>query len=191
MNRPWAIVGAVAVLALGSAPLRAEEGPLDGDFAVQSASIVAEAGVLQLDALIQYPINGRIRTALQDGVTLSFEVDIVISRHRRLWFDETLQTLQLSRELSYHVVSDRYVVRDSGADQQQSFASLESALEQLGRIEHQPVMVVNQLRGDPPFDVAVRAGIRRGRLPAAMRLLAFWRADWYRTSPWYAWTLPP
>lgn len=178
------------LLAVGSACLHAEEGPLDGDFAVRSASIVEESGVLQLDALIQYPLNEQIRTALHDGVTLSFEVDVGISRHRRLWFDETLQTLELTRELSYHVVSDRYVVREPDSDQQQSFATLETALEQLGRVEHQPIMVARQLRGTPPYEVAVRAGIRRGRLPGALRVLAFWSDDWFRTSPWYSWTLP-
>ncbi|MFT3906942.1 MAG: DUF4390 domain-containing protein [Steroidobacteraceae bacterium] len=178
------------LLAIGSLSARAEDGPLDGEFAVHSASVVDEAGVLQLDALIQYPLNEQIRTALHDGVTLSFEVDVSVSRHRRLWFAEQLQELQLTRELSYHVVSDRYVVREPDSEQQQSFATLEAALEQLGRIEHQPVMVTKQLHGGPPYDVSVRAGIRRGRLSAALRVLAFWSGDWYRTSPWYTWTLP-
>ncbi len=191
-SRRWRALLLLAVLLL----LRpgasfAEDGPLDGEFVVRSASLVIEAGVLNLDALIQYPNSDRIRAELNDGVTLSFEIDVSLGRHRRLWFNEGLLDLRLERQLSYHVVSDRYLVREGSSedDPQESYPTLEAALEQLGRVEHQPILVEKQLHGDGPFDVSVRAGVRRGHLPAALRTLAFWRDDWYRTSPWYSWTL--
>ncbi|HTP40566.1 MAG TPA: DUF4390 domain-containing protein [Steroidobacteraceae bacterium] len=198
-TRRWSLPGRwLLPLLLTALPLlawppqvRGEDGPLDGEFVVRSASIVIESGVLDLDALIQYPDNDRIRGELNDGVTLSFEIDIQLARHRRFWFNEGLLDLRLERQLSYHVVSDRYLVREGSGedDPQESYPTLEAALEALGRIEHQPVLVEKQLRGEGPYDVSVRAGVRRGHLPAALRTLAFWRDDWYRTSPWYSWTL--
>ena len=50
-------------------------GPLDGDFQIRSAFVVVDHGVLQLSAHIEYPINDRIRSALQDGVTLAFDLE--------------------------------------------------------------------------------------------------------------------
>ena len=38
-------------------------------------------------------------------------------------------------------------------------------------------------------EVAVRAGVRRGRLSDTMRALMFWSDDWHRNSDWYTWTL--
>jgi hypothetical protein len=47
--------------------------------------------------------------------------------------------------------------------------------------------VQSQLHGDGPWEVAVRAGMRRGRMPDALRALVFWTDDWHRTSDWYTW----
>ena len=58
---------------------RRSAGPLAGDFQIRSAFVVVDHGVLQLSAHIQYPINDRIRSALQDGVTLAFDLDVTIS----------------------------------------------------------------------------------------------------------------
>jgi len=52
------------------------------------------------------------------------------------------------------------------------------------------VIVDSQLGGDGPWRVSVRAGVRRGRMPDALRALVFWSHAWHRTSEWYRWTLP-
>ena len=57
------------------------------------------------------------------------------------------------------------------------------------RVEDLPILVESQLRGEGPWQVAVRAGVRRGRMPDALRALMFWTDDWHRTSDWYTWTL--
>jgi hypothetical protein len=164
-------------------------GSLAGDFQIRSAFVVVDHGVLQLSAHIDYPINDRIRSALHDGVTLSFDLDVLISRHRRVWFDATVLESTLRRELTYNAVTDRYVLRDEAGVEQESFPTLEAALDKLGRIEDLPILVESQLRGDAPWEVAVRAGVRRGRMPDALRALVFWTDDWHRTTDWYTWIL--
>ena len=164
-------------------------GPLAGEFEIHSAFVVVDQGVLQLNAHIQYPVNDLIRTALRDGVTLAFDLDVVISRRRRLWFSATVLDTTLRRELTYHAVSDRYVLRNEAGEEQESFPTLEAALTKLGRVEDLPILVESQLPGEGPWEVAVRAGVRRGRMPDALRGLVFWSDDWHRTSDWYTWML--
>ena len=48
---------------------------------------------------------------------------------------------------------------------------------------------IQQMRGDGPWEIALRAGVRRGHIPDALRTLLFWRDDWHRTSEWHSWTL--
>lgn len=184
-----ALLAAGLIAALAPAGrARAQEGPLDGDFTVNSAYIVLDHDVLELNARIRFPDNERIRTALQDGVTLAFDVEVDITRPRRFWFNATLLDTTLRRELTYHAVTGRYLVRNEASVQQQSYATLEEALGQLGRIEDLPILVQSQL-GAGPWQVAVRAGVRRGRMPAALRALMFWTDDWHRQSGWYTWIL--
>jgi Domain of unknown function (DUF4390) len=182
-------VALVLLVALASPRGVRSAGPLAGDFQVRSAFVVVDHGVLQLSAHIEYPINDRIRTALRDGVTLAFDLEITISRHRRLWLDATVLETTLRRELTYHAVTDRYVLRDEAGVEQESFPTLEAALDKLGRIEDLPILVESQLRGEAPWEVAVRAGVRRGRMPDALRALVFWTDDWHRTTGWYTWML--
>jgi hypothetical protein len=176
----WAVIGM---------PSARSAGPLSGDLEVRSAFVVVDHGVLQLSAHIQYPSNEPIRTALQDGVTLAFDVEISMSRHRRLWFNATELETTSRRELTYHAVTDRYLLRNEKGVEQESFATLEGALDRLGRVEDMPIIVQSQLHDGGPWEVAVRTGIRRGRMPDALRALVFWTDDWHRTSDWYTWIL--
>jgi hypothetical protein len=162
---------------------------LDGTLEVRSTYVNVDNGVFLLHASVQYPINPTIRSALRDGITLTFDLDTRIDRERRLWFDATVVDLTLRRELSYHAVTERFLVRDTRSGDQQSFATLEEAIENLGRIEAWPILVEPQLK-EGSYQVSVRAAVRRGRMPASLRALMFWTDDWRRESEWYTWPLP-
>ncbi len=175
-------------LAVGSGIARADT--LDGVLEVRSAYVNIDHGVFLLHARIQYPMNPGILDALRDGVTLTFDLETRVARERRFWFDADIVDITMRRELSYHTVSERYVVRDVRSGDRESFPNLDSALQYLGTIDGWTVLVEPQLFDDDRYLIGVRAGIRRGRLPASLRALMFWTDDWYRTSEWYSWSLP-
>jgi len=177
---------AVALAACGA---DAHADALDGVLEVRSAYVSVEGGVFLLHARIEYPVNPAIRDALHDGVTLTVDLDTRIERERRFWFNADVLELTLRRELDYHAVSDRYLVRDVRSGTQKSFATLEEALFDLGAVDGWPVLVEPQLTAGN-YRISVRAGVRRGRLPASLRALMFWTDDWHRVSEWYTWSLP-
>jgi hypothetical protein len=178
-----------ALASLGTGAVRAD--PLDGLLEVRSAYVNVEQGVFQLFARVAYPVNDDIRAALKDGLMLTFDLDVVVSRERRFWMDETVAEYTLKRELIYHAVSDRYVTRDLNApsSDQHSYATLEEALEALGTVEAWPFLLSPQLSMNRQYRVSLRAGVRRGRLPDTLRVLLFWTDDWHRESEWFAWSL--
>src|SRR5580700_1334875 len=166
-------------IALGGCAAQVCADALDGVLEVRSAYVSVEAGVFLLHARIEYPVNPAIRDALHDGVTLSVDLDTRIERERRFWFNADVVELTLRRELEYHAVSDRYLVRDIRSGAQKSFATLEEALSDLGTVERWPVLVEPQLTAGH-FRISVRASVRRGRLPASLHALLFWTDDWHR-----------
>ncbi len=170
-----------AILARGDA--------LDGVLEVRSAYVDIDNGVFLLHARVEYPVSPAIRAALRDGVTLTFDLDTRVERERRLWFNASIVELTLRRELMYHAVSDRYVVREVKSGQQESYPTLEEALFHLGRVDSWPILSEPQLKGGS-YLISVRAGVRRGRLPASLRALFFWTDDFRRVSEWYSWSLP-
>jgi hypothetical protein len=101
-----------AVLALtGTGTVRGDD-PLDGELEIRSAYAVPSHGVIMLSASVAYPSSELLTASLKDGVTLSFDLECIITRHRRLWFDAQTVDLVRHRELTYHVVTDRYLLRD-------------------------------------------------------------------------------
>jgi hypothetical protein len=182
----WLTALGVAVLAAWSLGIA---DALDGILEVRSAYVNVDRGVFLLHARIEYPVGPAIRSALQDGVTLTFDLDARVDRERHLWFNANIVDLTLRRELTYHAVSDRYVVRDTRSGDLQTFPTLDEALDYLGRVDGWPILVEPQLNGGN-YTVSVRAGVRRGHLPASLRAILFWTDNWARVSEWYVWSLP-
>jgi hypothetical protein len=186
IRRYWLATTLVLAFATGGTLLA---DALDGVLEVRSAYVNIDHGVFLLHARVEYPQGPAIRDALRDGITLDFDLDVRIDRERRLWFNANIVDLTLHRELSYHAVSDRYVVRDVRSGDQDTFATLDEALEYLGRVDAWPVLVEPQL-GSGNYTISVRAGVRRGSLPSSLRTLLFWTDEWARQSEWYTWSLP-
>ena len=179
---------AAALALTGTAHVRGED-PLDGELEIRSAYAVPSHGVIMLSASVAYPGSPLLIASLKDGVTLSFDLECIVTRHRRFWFDAQSVDLVRHRELTYHVVTDRYLLRDVDSGSQESFPTLEAALASLGAVEEWPIAVDSQLHGDGPWQISLRAGVRRGHMPDALRALMFWSDAWHRTSDWYTWTL--
>ena len=179
------------LLAVGAASV-ARSDALDGVLEVRSAYVNIDQGVFQLYARVQYPVNDDIRAALKDGLKLTFELDMVVSRERRFWMDADVFNYTLKRELMYHAVSDRYVTREldsRSSSPQHSYATLEEALEALGTVDAMPILVSSQLSPNREYRVSLRAGVRRGQLADTLRVLLFWTDDWHRESEWFSWSL--
>ncbi len=170
-----------------SAPARADA--LDGALAVRSAYVNLNHGVIELNARVTYPLNPTIRKALQNGVTLSFDVEVRVDQVRHFWFNSNVIDVTLQRDLAYHVVTRRYVVRNVQTGAESTFPTVKQALHHLERVREWPILVESQLQGGS-YTISVRAGVRRGKLPASLRALLFWTDDWQRESPWYTWALP-
>jgi hypothetical protein len=181
----------LALLFVAGISAAARADVLDGVLEVRSAYVTTEQGVFQLFARVAYPVNEDIRAALKDGLKLSFDLDVIVSRERRFWVDETIAEYTLRRELIYHAVSDRYVARDvdvSGSEQR-SYSTLEEALTALGTVDAWPFLLSPQLSPNRQYRVSLRAGVRRGSLSDTMRVLLFWTDGWHRESEWFSWSL--
>ena len=190
MGTPVTIVRLLiaALPLLAAAPVQADD-PLDGELEIRSAYAVPSHGVIMLTARVGYPSGQLLSASLKDGVTLSFDLECTISRHRRLWFDDEAVSLLRHNELSYQVVTDRYLLRNVDTGTQESFQTLDAALTRVGSIEEWPIAVDSQLPHEEEWQIRLRAGVRRGHMPDALRALVFWSDAWHRTSEWYTWTL--
>ena len=160
-----------------------------GYFDVRSASLTLVDGVYQLDARLQLVLSAEALQALNSGITLSIELELEVIRVRRFLPDDGEATLIVSYELEYRPLSQRYVVKNLNSGDQDSFATLYSALNNLGRVQSLPVIDDAILDPDAQYRIRMRALLSTKQYSAPLRFLFFWRDEWDLKSDWYEWRL--
>ncbi len=163
--------------------------PREGFFDVRSATTVMVAGVHELQARLQLILSAEALDALESGVPLTIELKLEVIRVRGLWLDDVEASLTVTYELEYRPLSQRYILRNLNSGDQNSFATLYSALNNLGRIQGLPVIDDALLEPGSGYRMRLRALLSTRQFPAPLRILFFWRSQWQLQSDWYSWTI--
>ncbi len=160
-----------------------------GFFDIRSATTMLNEGVYELEARLQLILSDDALDALNAGVPLTVELDFEVIRVRGLWLDAVDAELTFQYELEYRPLSQRYLVRNLNSGDTDSFSTLYSALNTLGRIQDLPVVDDAILNPDSRYRLRLRARLSTRQYPMALRLLFFWRSQWQLQSEWYEWML--
>ncbi len=182
------VIAMLAVLVLGSG-LAQEAIERQGYFEVRSASTQVLDHVHTLDARLQLVLSSEALAALESGVTLTIEIQMQVIRVRRFLTDSIDAELTIDYELEYRPLSQRYIVKNLNSGDQDSFATLYSALNSLGRIQNLPVIDDELLLPNRSYRLRLRAMLNTKQYPAPLRLLFFWRGQWQLQSEWFEWLL--
>jgi uncharacterized protein DUF4390 len=167
----WLAVALAAPLAVRQAQLEnGEEGyELNAEFAVDFPSAVAEA--------------------VAKGVTLHFNAEFELSRARWYWFDEVVARRREVYRLSYQPLARQYRLSVGGLHQ--SFASLDDALRQLGRLKRWVLIDRREVKSGNVYQAALRLELDTSLLPKPFQLTALANSDWDIDSRWHRWTFRP
>ncbi len=180
----------MAVLPLAAAPASGQNAPQhQGYFNVRSATTALIDGVVELDARLQLLLSDEANDALTSGVPLTIEVQVEVIRVRRFLPDAGAAELSVQYELEYRPLSQRYLVRNLNSGEQESFATLYSALNNLGRVQGLPIIDDALLDPGSTYRLRLRALLSLRQYPAPLRMLFFWRDQWQLESEWYEWLL--
>jgi len=180
------VLAAILVLSTGFAQENVER---EGYFEVRSAATQAIAGVHTLDARLQLVLSSEALAALESGVTLTIEIQLQVIRVKRFLLDSVDAELAVRYELEYRPLSQRYIVKNLNSGDQDSFATLYSALNNLGRVQGLPVIDDALLLPGRNYRLRLRAMLNTQQYPAPLRLLFFWRGQWQLQSEWFEWLL--
>jgi hypothetical protein len=178
--------GLMALLLLAAMPARADE-----SIRVLSASAEVQGDVVRFTARSQYPIDDQMREALAAGAIVDIDLKATLDRRNRIFPDESIAEGNLRRELSWNSPTQRYVLKEIKPvdDGQRTFATLEEAMAAAGVVDALNLTLDEPLEPGATYEAAVRARLRRGRVPSALRALTFWTRYWGRSER-YSWVLP-
>ena len=178
---------AIALL-LSAVPLWAQDNE-DGGFTVRSAESELMGGVYFINAIIDLQLTSEAREALESGVPLIVYIEVDLIRVRRFWIDDEDADVSQRFELAYHALTERYIVRNLNSSDQASFASVDAALNYMGRIERLPFIDASLLEPQRAYDARIRVELDMDEFSGPLRLLTFWRRDFSLESDWYRWPL--
>jgi hypothetical protein len=154
---------------------------------VQRAELRAVEDGLVLDADFTFDLTPRLSEVVANGVPLYFRVDFELTRRRWYWFDDTASAKRLQLRLSYHALSRQY--RLSTGLLQQSFATLDEALNVLKRIRSWLVVDRTVSFADADYEAAVRMRLDTTLLPKPFQLSALTSRELQLESSWKRFTV--
>ena len=161
-------------------------GTATAEFVIKQVSAQLAADELRVSAEVDLRLSNEAQAALENGVPLVVLTEIEVLKPGAFW-DETLVKRELRSRLRYHALSDRYVIeREEQGTGMESFRSVGNALRQLGKIRNVEIPV-NTLPADTLL--AVRSSLDINALPAPLRPMALFSANWRLSSDWTQWQI--
>lgn len=176
-------VGGLLALLLPAAPAAADE------IEVRDVALRSVEEGLVLDADFAFDLTPRLAEVVANGVPLYFRVDFQLTRKRWYWFDEITASRRLDLRLSYHALSKQY--RLSTGLLQQSFPTLEEALNVLKRVRNWLVVDRSVRLAEAEYDAGVRMRLETTLLPKPFQLSALTGRELQLESSWKRFILRP
>jgi hypothetical protein len=185
-RRPaWLALATLVMLALPLQQARSD------DFDVRTANMRLADGYWRLTARIDYHLTDKALAALDNGVALTFRVEVSASRVRRWWTNKEIIDVERDWQLSYEPLTKRYLVKYPDDREETSHATLFGALNAMGRVQGLPIVEASRMNANETYEVAIRAVLDQRTLPGPLQMLAFWGGGFSLESDWYEWTMAP
>lgn len=159
------------------------------DITIHRVETKVTDNVYWLNAEIEYKLSDKALEALKNGVPITIQLNIEVSRQRDYMWDENIATLKQRYQLQYHALTKQYLLKNLNSASQHSHGSLETALAALGHVRDFPMLDKNLLEDDQHYFARLQASVDVEALPVPLRLLAYITSGWRLSSEWYEWPL--
>ena len=149
------------------------------------AQITKTGPAYNLNATIHYPLSPRIIEAIDHGVPITFYQEFqLLEPFNMFWlWQQNKWSRTVHYQLRYHALSKQYILLSMGTLQRRSFPSLDTALDELGKIEDLN-LPLKHLINSSNLTLQIRSGVDISALPTPMRLGALISDKWQIKSPW-------
>lgn len=184
----WTLQLLLCVIATIGGPAGAAD---ESRLTLRDVAVAVDEGVYELDARLDLRLPEAARRAVESGLTLRLNYEIVVDRVRRYMLDAEVAALAQRYEVTYHALSQRWLVRNLNTGEQLDYGSLDSALMRISELRGLPILDTALLEPGPTYQGRIRAVLDLSTAPDAFGWLLFWADDWSAESDWKTWTLRP
>ncbi len=179
----------VGMLFAGTLASTARADDNQGGFVIRTAYTELLNGVYYLNADVDLNMSQDALNALENGVPLTVEWQIEVIQHRSILWNKTAATLTERFQISYHPLTQRFIIKNLNSGEQQIFGSYRDAITSLGQVNDLPVIDASLLEANTRYTIRMRAVLDITNFPSPLKLIASWFKGWDLSSDWYAWVL--
>ncbi len=159
------------------------------DFVITSGAAQHINGFLTLSATLNLGLGNDASEAINSGIPLLIAVQIRLYKKRNYVWDQQLAQWRINREISFHALSGRYIVRSLTQEKFDSFETLSEAATAAGRLSLHWDTSALELTAKHKYDLSLRVFPDFEALPAPLRLAAYLTPTWHLGSDWERWHL--
>ena len=144
---------------------------------------------IKVDCRIKYVLDDKVKTAISNGIEVSFILDIELRMEREFWLDTSVAQLNREFRINYHALSKQYVMIDVNKGHERSFPDLFSAFYFIGNLRNNHLAKIDILQLDQQYYVRARARLQAEKLPLPLRIKSYFSPDWRPSSGWMSWQM--
>lgn len=158
------------------------------DFSVESAKASIKNEQVLVDLDLDLTLSDDAEEALQRGIPLIIAIEMELEKSRRLIWDSPVTKWNRDIEISYHALSEHYLVQETGRSEIQNFRNLSEVMSVIGnqRILKIPVPKL-PTNAELNYVLKVRARLDAEALPTPLRLMAYLSPSWRLSTGWSTW----
>lgn len=149
---------------------------------VTSVEPVIRDGKLEIDAQIDVQLNEQLRDAAERGLPLYFTADIVISRERWWWFNDTVVGTSRTWKVVYNALTRQWRVTTDTLSW--PVASLDDAMDMVRHIRNWALIDVADLEREVAYRGQLRLRLDTSHLTRPFQLNAINSSAWSLETQW-------
>lgn len=134
-----------------------------------------------------FELGSDLKTAINEGIPVSFTAEVEINRPRWYWFDEKTIRSSQTVKIQYDLWRRQYTAAVNGG-LKQNFAKLEDAMSLVWRPRRWIVADKKALNLNATYNVGVRLKLDSNQLSKPMLITSFSNSDWRLASEWKRFT---
>lgn len=157
----------------------------------KAVAIGEEEAWIVLDLLQNYELSDTMVEALENGVPLTFETEVIIDPEDAAFWRSVLVKKPIRRQLLFHPLAEEYEVRDMDTRKRRRFATRDAALLALGDLKDKMIIRSDALQKGAFYLVSIQTTHDIGALPLPLRPRAYLSPGWHLRSKVYEWRLQP
>jgi hypothetical protein len=127
---------------------------------------------------ILYNLSDEVREAVENGVRLKVDLSVRLRDAAASWWEGDLHQEVRSHSIHYHALAGMYQVSDETSLYPRIFATLDAALNALGKIEELPIIRRDALAKGHAYTLTLKAALDLDALPLPLRPMAYLSTAW-------------